>query len=117
VYKRRINVLITIDPVGHTGTDTMRLIRNNCTVWVDVYAKPNGNGDPSQGLAWIGSRWRYAPKDIANFYIEAPFDHEEFENLMNSPGKNGLTATMILEIYRAAAHLSVVNPGPVGTKQ
>jgi pimeloyl-ACP methyl ester carboxylesterase len=116
-YGRRINVLITIDPVGHTGSDTMRLIRDNCTVWVDVYAKPNGSGDPSQPLAWIGSRWRDEPKDIANFYIEAPFDHEEFSNLMSYPGPNGLTAGMILECYRAAAHIPEVKSGSLGAKQ
>jgi pimeloyl-ACP methyl ester carboxylesterase len=107
-YKRKSNVLVTIDPVGHTSKNTMQLIKGNCTVWVDVNAKPEGRDNLSDALARVGSRWGDDPKGIATFYIEAPFDHERFTNLMNSPEKNGQTAAMILEQYSAAARLPTV---------
>jgi pimeloyl-ACP methyl ester carboxylesterase len=102
-YGRRINVLVTIDPVGHTGKATLGLIKSNSTVWVDVSAKPKGWFNGSNIVAGIGSDWGDAPKGIAGVYIEAPFDHEQFEPLVNAPGPDGLSAAMILERDRAAA--------------
>src|ERR1700728_888971 len=61
-YKRRINVLVTIDPVGHTGTGTMNLMKGNCTVWVDVNAVPEWHGGLSNLAAGIGGAWNEKPK-------------------------------------------------------
>jgi len=97
-YKRRINVLVTVDPVG-SGQYMINAIKGNCTVWVDVNAQPSGWFNLSNIAAGVGQAWNKEPRGIANFYIEAPFNHEEFSNLMNSPDSDGHTAAMILAHY------------------
>jgi pimeloyl-ACP methyl ester carboxylesterase len=101
-YKRRINVLVTIDPVG-SGKDMINSIRGNCTTWVDVNARPSGWFNLSNIAAGVGQAWNEDPKGIATFYIEAPFNHEEFSNLMTWPDSDGQTAAMILARCRTAA--------------
>ena len=96
-YKRTINTLVTIDPVGHTPISILKLIKGNCTMWVDVNAVPSAWFNFSNFVAAAGGYWGDDPKGIATVYIEADFNHENFPRLMTAPDNYGQTAAMILD--------------------
>lgn len=77
----RINILITIDPVGysHPSYDTMR---NSVQTWINI----NLIGNPSHWwtsrgniLAGIGHSWNDRPDGHAHIHERVPLDHEEFD--------------------------------------
>jgi pimeloyl-ACP methyl ester carboxylesterase len=120
-YRRKINILITVDPVGHNWlgevpppeddyphpgrprsvdyTSFFMMIRAGCDKWVDVDAVPEAWYHGSNLVAGIGGYWGADVKDIAHVYIPAPYDHGEFTKLLRS-GKNGLSAESILTAGR-----------------
>ena len=70
-FNRNIDLLITIDPVGHTTRSTYRQIKANCTTWVDVNARPRGWLNFSNWIAGLGSAWGDDVEGIGTVYIGA----------------------------------------------
>jgi pimeloyl-ACP methyl ester carboxylesterase len=107
-YRRRINLLITVDPVGHWPSEVPRpeypqpgrppladytsfymLIRSNCDQWVDVDAITDAWYHESNVIAGLGGPWGVAVRDIAHLYIDAKgHDHRDFAQMMGYTDKN-----------------------------
>lgn len=94
---RRITLLVTVDPVGHTGRSAYQLMKANASTWVDVNAKPPGWANLSNWIAGIGNSWGDDVKDLATYYIEAPYNHEQFSQLMIAQGDVGVSAASVLD--------------------
>jgi pimeloyl-ACP methyl ester carboxylesterase len=110
-YKRRINVLVTVDPVGSHDDIPFSKIKGNCAVWVDVNSNPHGLrssfnlSNIGAGIGYfVGSGdWGETPKGFTTYYIESSLDHEQFSGLLAARGDDGQIAISILQSHCAAA--------------
>ncbi len=80
----RVNILITIDPVGysHPAYDA---IRNSVHMWINVNLTGNPNSwrtTVGNVLAGVGSAWNNKPDGHAHVHLRIPLDHEEFSGAM-----------------------------------
>lgn len=83
---RKINLLITIDPVSHHRPNLDDLAANVGT-WVDVDAEGNNSLQLSNLISGIGGGWNGAPNGIADSYIQDNgVNHEDFQSMMNASG-------------------------------
>ncbi|GLQ96839.1 type IV secretion protein Rhs [Dyella mobilis] len=84
---RKVNLLITIDPVSRFHNFNMQAIENAVGTWVDVDAEGNNPFQPSNFIAGIGDAWDGAPNGIADSYIQDNgVNHEDFQSMMNASG-------------------------------
>lgn len=83
---RKINLLITIDPVSRHRPNLDDLAANVGT-WVDVDAEGNNSLQLSNLISGIGGGWDGAPNGIADSYIQDNgVNHEDFQSMMNASG-------------------------------
>lgn len=84
---RKVNLLITIDPVSRFHNFNMQAIANAVGTWVDVDAEGNNPFQPSNFIAGIGDAWDGAPNGIADSYIQDNgVNHQDFQSMMNASG-------------------------------
>jgi predicted alpha/beta hydrolase family esterase len=82
---KKINMLITIDPVSLRRPD-FAVVRSNTNTWIDVDAAPTEHSRPSNVLAGVGGDWGTLPKEAATIYIKSAANHEEFTKMMQTEG-------------------------------
>lgn len=83
---RKVNILITIDPVSHHRPDLNNLA-DDVGTWIDVDAEGNSGMQLSNLVAGIGGGWNGAPNGIADSYIQDNgVNHEDFQSMMNASG-------------------------------
>jgi pimeloyl-ACP methyl ester carboxylesterase len=86
---KRINILITIDPVSNRNKRVgYSDIAQSVGIWVNVNAVGNPNnsllGNAFQGgaAAFFGDAWNKSPKDYSDIYLEAPYSHADFRQMI-----------------------------------
>lgn len=83
---KRVNLLITIDPVGRHRPN-LDALADKVDTWVDVDAEGNSAFQSSNFISGIGGAWNGAPNGIASDYIQDNgVNHEDFESMMNAAG-------------------------------
>ncbi len=83
---KKVNLLITIDPVSRHSPD-LNALAGKVGTWVDVDAEGNNVFQPSNFIAGIGGGWNDEPNGIADSYIQDNrVNHEDFESMMNASG-------------------------------
>lgn len=96
----RISALVTIDPVSQfsTTSNDYSTIRNSVGAWVDVRAtgRPDSFLNLGNLTAFMGNRWGDDPKPHADLYIEAPYNHADFNAMMGYPFTGGRSIENIL---------------------
>lgn len=93
---RRIDKLITVDPVSHVSPD-LTAVREHVDMWVDVVARPTDGDDSSDLIAGLGGDWRNRPAGLATRIIEVDSHHADFRKLMTAPAQDGKSALQALE--------------------
>jgi RHS repeat-associated protein len=96
--KRRINLLITIDPVSvrrEYSEQDMCNVRQNSDRWINVNAMP-AHWNPSDIIAHAGYKWGNLPMGFATTFITSPANHGDFGDMMNSPGPDGRAPLQVL---------------------
>jgi RHS repeat-associated protein len=85
------DLLITIDPVSrHRGTGV-------ADVWIDVNAAPSSsNGIQGDWWAAAGGKWADWPAGSANAYYTAPYNHNDFSDLLEYAPSGGESARQAL---------------------
>jgi pimeloyl-ACP methyl ester carboxylesterase len=84
---RKVNLLITIDPVSHFHNFDMQAIANAVNTWVDVDAEGNNPFQWSNLISGLGGAWDNDPAGVANLYIQDNgVNHEDFRSMMNAAG-------------------------------
>lgn len=81
---RKIDMLITIDPVGHVANATLVAAAKNVTERINVNSVGGSRFDWSNMVAGIGSPYGASPRGIANTYIETNTVHSQFREMMNT---------------------------------
>ncbi len=83
----RINILVTVDPTSWLWPDFDK-VKNSVGKWININAIGTTDntgrrirtiGDHTAG---IGRSWDARPKDYSVIYIEAPFPHEYFDDML-----------------------------------
>jgi RHS repeat-associated protein len=82
---RRIDMLITVDPVGVNRPD-LNAVRNNATTWIDVNAATASPWTLANVVAGVGGAYNDAPKPYADVFINASANHEQFNEMMGAFG-------------------------------
>jgi pimeloyl-ACP methyl ester carboxylesterase len=90
---RKINLLITIDPVGAMRECPMT---KNANEWIDVNALHSGGKNMSDYVSYAGGKWGFLADGRADVYIESPANHGDFREMMQTPGSDGLSVEQIL---------------------
>jgi len=96
--KRRINLLITIDPVGHSFLD-FSAVKKNTDMWMDVASTPkSGDRTPAEFWAYVGDKWGNGPKAFADSYVATDQSHRNFAIMMTagSGGRWSQTPAQVL---------------------
>ena len=91
---RRIDNLITIDPVGGP-LPNVDAIRKNTDMWINVNAAPT-NPNFSDAVAKTGGKWGDSPRGQADSFITADQNHANFGRMMNTGGPAARTPMQIL---------------------
>jgi len=94
----RVGVLVTIDPVGDDRVD-YDTIQSSVGNWINVNAvrRPDSSRFALGNIvAYLGGSWDNDPQGHADTFISAPFDHPDFNSMMNHPSVNGFSAVNIL---------------------
>ena len=78
----RIHTLITIDPVSRTTRPNMQHVRKGVQRWIHVNAVGGSWHTPSNITAGVGGSWDELPKGLADIFIEAPYNHADFDALI-----------------------------------
>lgn len=109
---RRINLLITIDPVGGTppadpkNRQTPRDIqlqrakaaRQSVDKWINVnadYVAAGGEDDSDKIVRRLSYKWGDVPDGIADVHLDAPLNHRHFRKMM-AYGPDGESAEQVL---------------------
>ena len=80
--KCKINKLITIDPVS-LYKPNFEKIKQNTNLWINVNAQPSVPNN-SDTIAWIGGKWKDAPKEFADHHIVVDTNHANFSDMMHA---------------------------------
>jgi pimeloyl-ACP methyl ester carboxylesterase len=94
---RKIDMLITIDPVSVNRPD-MNAVRNNTVTWIDVNASTTSSWTFANMVAGVGGAWNDAPKAYADAFINASANHEEFSKMMGTSGNGYHSPSFMLGI-------------------
>lgn len=98
--ERRINTLVTIDPVTTLGErPDFNKVSRGVSIWVNVNAVRRAGStflEPSNFVSGLGE-WGNAPKGYAHIFISAPFNHADFNHMMNVAGTNDKTPQQIID--------------------
>lgn len=90
---RPLDMLVTIDPVGRTQRwarpDFMYHVQAGARRWINVNATGASRSRFSNTIAGMGGAWNYAAMGQANVFINAPFNHGQFTQMMLNPLKEG----------------------------
>jgi len=93
---KKVNLLITIDPVSRFRPD-LNALAGKVGTWVDVDAEGNSIFQPSNFIAAIGGKWDGAANGIADSYIQDNgVNHEDFQQMMNASGPGMNSPAQIL---------------------
>jgi RHS repeat-associated protein len=83
---RRINMLVTIDPVSQIKPN-FSAINQNTNMWVSVNATGGSAFEQSNLIAGLGGAWDSSPQGAATSYISAPKAvHADFGKMMSTTG-------------------------------
>ena len=92
---KRMRALITIDPVSIRTKPTMQKVKKSARHWINVNAA--GNSFTWGDLAALGGgKWRHDPKNHADIFFEAPYNHQEFTRMMEYLDENNNSPQNIL---------------------
>ncbi len=80
---KRINNLITIDPVSRFKPDFAE-VQTAVTRWVNIAAIPVVSTLNTR-IARIGGRWKLSPANFAHTHTTTTFDHDQFDAMMHYP--------------------------------
>ena len=90
---RRVESLVTIDPVGRGTSDRFfARVRRGAGQWINVRATGGGAFEPSNFVAALGSPYGRGPRGHATAFIEAPYRHRDFWDMLTFAGPDGLSA-------------------------
>jgi len=93
--KRKINLLITIDPVGQRKVNESFI--ENVKTWLNIKAKPKDEDrDFSDTIAGIGGKGGTLPTGKATMSYESKMNHGYFQSMMNEKGPSGKSASDVL---------------------
>ncbi len=95
----KITTLITIDPVTTFGSNiNYSVLAKSVPNWVNVQATQNPNTSFFNigNLAADTGHWGNAPSPYATIAISTPVDHADFNVMMNTPNKYGITPQRII---------------------
>jgi RHS repeat-associated protein len=88
-----VNLLVTVDPVSRIWSRGS----GAASSWVDINAAPgSSNGFSGDTWAALGGKWGSWPDGKANSYYEAPYHHNEFEDLFEFAPAGGKSALQAL---------------------
>ena len=80
---RLVDTLITVDPVGRgVNEGFLARVRAGSREWVNIRAYGVKVSDSSDRIAALGSRYGASPRGYAALYIEAPYNHGTFNDLL-----------------------------------
>lgn len=82
---RKIDMLVTIDPVSRHPPD-LDAVRNNTVTWIDVNASTSSPWTFPNMVAGVGGAWNETPKAYADVFINASANHEQFSTMMGAFG-------------------------------
>lgn len=91
---RKINLLITIDPVSYFPPSFVDL-KDQTNTWVDVNATAKGY-HASDLASFFGNGWGDSPSKYADLYISAPMHHAYFGEMMQYVPPGGKSPEQIL---------------------
>lgn len=93
---RKVDILITIDPVSHHRPNLQDLA-NNVGTWIDVDAEGGSPFNIANILAGGGGGWNGAPYGLADSYIQDDnVGHADFEQMMNASGPGVSSPVQVL---------------------
>jgi len=64
--------------------------------WVDINALHSNGMNPSDYVSYAGGKWGSLANGRADVYIESPANYGDFRAMMQTPGKNGISAEQML---------------------
>lgn len=85
---RTIDLLVTVDPVGGSGTPDRP---ENVQTWVNITAYPTTPFSSDNIVAAIGGKPSNLPIDQADINLGADRNHQEFGAMLNDHSFDGLT--------------------------
>lgn len=93
---RKVDILITIDPVSHHRPNLQNLA-NSVGTWIDVDAEGGSHFNIANMLAGGGGGWNGAPYGMADSYIQDDnVGHADFEQMMNASGPGVSSPVQVL---------------------
>ena len=93
---RRLDLLVTIDPVGRRVDDAfLRRVRAGAVRWFNVNATGGAAYHPSDTVAWVGGAWNHRPRRYADLCLDAAVPHSHFGAMMACEGPDGRTLVEI----------------------
>jgi pimeloyl-ACP methyl ester carboxylesterase len=94
--RRRIDVLITIDPVSRRERPSYADVRSHVGQWIDVNAATVNKDEIDNWIAGWGGAWDTGPQDFASSFVNATANHKQFSRMMRTPGPSGLTPEQVV---------------------
>lgn len=94
---RKIDMLVTIDPVSIVRPD-MNAVRNNTITWINVNASTTSSWTFANMVAGVGGAWNQAPKAYADAFINASANHDDFSKMMVTAGNGYHSPSFMLGI-------------------
>ena len=95
----KINTLVTVDAVSTFGNHPdFNALNNSVNTWDNVNAteRPTSNIFSNGNFVAGFGNWGDAPKGYSDIFISAPFDHGDFNAMMNTSNPTGKTPQQII---------------------
>ena len=80
----RIDVLITVDPVGHVGNSFLTAVSQSVNVWIDVNSTGGSSFERSNIIAGLGGSYGSSPQGFSTEFMPVAVPHWDFPDMMRA---------------------------------